>query len=137
ITPAHDAEACAQHSLAELDLLLEHQVPPEHVAAILIEPVLGEGGYIAPPVSFLKALRELATSIGALLIFDEVQTGFGRTGAWFAAQKFGVVPDIMALAKALGRGLPLGAIVTPRDIQERWLSGSHGTTFGGDPLPCA
>jgi len=137
IQPEHDAEACAQHCLAELDVLLEHQVPAEHVAAILIEPVLGEGGYIAPPASFLFALRELATRIGALLIFDEVQTGFGRTGAWFAAQKFGVTPDIMALAKALGGGLPLGAVVSPRELQEKWLTGTHGSTFGGNPVSCA
>ena len=137
ITPAHDAAACAEHCLAELDVLLEHQVPPEHVAAILIEPVLGEGGYIAPPASFLKALRELATKIGAMLIFDEVQTGFGRTGAWFAAQKVGVTPDIMALAKALGGGLPLGAILAPRALQEKWLTGTHGSTFGGNPVSCA
>src|SRR5437868_293218 len=137
IQPAHDAEACAQHCLAELDLLLEHQLPPEHVAAILIEPVLGEGGYIAPPVSFLKGLRELATRIGALLIFDEVQTGFGRTGAWFAAQKFGITPDVLVLAKALGGGLPLGAIVAPRELHEKWLTGTHGSTFGGNPVSCA
>ena len=137
IEPAHDAETCAQHSLAELDVLLEHQVPAEHVAAILIEPVLGEGGYIAPPRSFLVALRDLATRIGALLVFDEVQTGFGRTGAWFAAQKFDVTPDIMALAKALGGGLPLGAVVAPRELHERWLGGTHGSTFGGNPVSCA
>jgi len=137
ITPAHDAEACAEHCLAELDVLLEHHVPPEHVAAILIEPVLGEGGYIAPPASFLVALRELATRIGALLIFDEVQTGFGRTGAWFAAQKVGVTPDVLALAKALGGGLPLGAIVSSREIQSKWLQGTHGSTFGGNPVSCA
>src|ERR671935_332388 len=137
IQPAHDAEACAQHCLAELDVLLEHNVPPEHVAAFLIEPVLGEGGYIAPPTSFPVALRELATRIGALLIFDEVQTGFGRTGAWFAAEKIGVTPDIMALAKALGGGLPLGAIVAPRELQEKWLTGTHGSTFGGNPVSCA
>jgi 4-aminobutyrate aminotransferase len=137
ITPAHDAEACAQHCLAELDVLLEHQLPPEHVAAILIEPVLGEGGYVAPPVSFLKALRELATRIGAMLIFDEVQTGFGRTGAWFAAQKVGITPDVLVLAKALGGGLPLGAIVAPREIHQKWLQGTHGSTFGGNPVSCA
>ena len=137
ITPAHDAEACAEHCLAELDVLLEHHVPAEHVAAILIEPVLGEGGYIAPPRSFLLALRELATRIGALLIFDEVQTGFGRTGAWFAAQKVGVTPDVLALAKALGGGLPLGAVVAPREIQQKWLQGTHGSTFGGNPVSCA
>ncbi len=137
ITPAHDAEACAAHCLAELDVLLEHHVPSEHVAAILIEPVLGEGGYIAPPTSFLVALRELATRIGALLIFDEVQTGFGRTGAWFAAQKVGVTPDVLALAKALGGGLPLGAIVSSRALQDKWLQGTHGSTFGGNPVSCA
>jgi 4-aminobutyrate aminotransferase len=137
IKPEHDAEACAEHCLAELDVLLEHHVPAEHVAAILIEPVLGEGGYVAPPASFLVALRELATRIGALLIFDEVQTGFGRTGAWFAAQKIGVTPDVMALAKALGGGLPLGAIVAPRELQAKWLQGTHGSTFGGNPVSCA
>jgi 4-aminobutyrate aminotransferase len=137
IKPEHDAEACAEHCLAELDVLLEHHVPAEHVAAILIEPVLGEGGYVAPPASFLRSLRELATRIGALLIFDEVQTGFGRTGAWFAAQKVGVTPDVLALAKALGGGLPLGAIVAPRELQAKWLQGTHGSTFGGNPVSCA
>jgi 4-aminobutyrate aminotransferase len=133
----HDAEACADHCLAELELLLDHQVPADHVAALLIEPVLGEGGYIAPPASFLKRLRELATRIGALLIFDEVQTGFGRTGAWFAAQKAGVTPDVMALAKALGGGLPLGAVLAPRELHAKWLPGTHGSTFGGNPVSCA
>src|SRR5512132_1584363 len=137
IKPAHDAATCAEHCLAELETMLEHEVPPEHVAAILIEPVLGEGGFIAPPASFLVALRELATRIGALLIFDEVQTGFGRTGAWFAAQKVNVTPDVMALAKALGGGLPLGAVVAPRELQEKWLTGTHGSTFGGNPVSCA
>ena len=137
IKPAHDAATCAEHCLAELDAMLEHEVPPEHVAAILIEPVLGEGGYVAPPSSFLVALRELATRIGALLVMDEVQTGFGRTGAWFATQKHGVEPDILVLAKALGGGLPLGAIVTSRELQEKWISGTHGSTFGGNPVSCA
>ena len=137
ITPAHDAAACAEHCIAELNTMLEHEVPPEHIAALLIEPVLGEGGYVAPPSSFLVALRELATRIGALLVMDEVQTGFGRTGAWFATQKHGVDPDILVLAKALGGGLPLGAIVTSRELQEKWISGTHGSTFGGNPVSCA
>ena len=117
--------------------MLDHDVPAEHVAAILIEPVLGEGGYVAPPPSFLQALRELATRIGALLVFDEVQTGFGRTGAWFAAQKAGVTPDVMTLAKALGGGLPLGAVLAPRSLHERWRTSTHGSTFGGNPVSCA
>jgi 4-aminobutyrate aminotransferase len=137
IKPAHDASACAEHCLAEIETMLEHEVPPEHVAAFLIEPVLGEGGYVAPPSSFLVALRELATRIGALLIMDEVQTGFGRTGAWFATQKHGVDPDILVLAKALGGGLPLGAIVTSREMQDNWIAGTHGSTFGGNPVSCA
>src|SRR5207245_4950907 len=99
---AHDAEACAAHCLAELDAMLEHEVPPEHVAAIFIEPVLGEGGYVAAPASFLRALRVLATRIGALLVFDEIQTGLGRTGAWCAGHKLGVPPDVMTLARPPG-----------------------------------
>jgi 4-aminobutyrate aminotransferase len=137
ITPPHDAETCGQHSLAVIEQMLDHDIPAEHIAGILIEPVLGEGGYVAPPVSFLQGLRALATRIGALLIFDEVQTGFGRTGAWFAAQKFGVTPDVMTLAKALGGGLPLGAVVAPRAIHERWQTSTHGSTFGGNPVSCA
>ena len=137
ITPAHDAETCGQHSLAIIETMLEHDVPAEQVAAILIEPVLGEGGYVAAPVSFLRGLRELATRIGALLVFDEVQTGFGRTGAWFAAQRSGVTPDVMVLAKALGGGLPLGAIIAPHALHERWKTSTHGSTFGGNPVSCA
>jgi 4-aminobutyrate aminotransferase len=134
---AHDAEACATHCLAELDAMLEHEVPPEHVAAIVVEPALGEGGYVAAPASFLRALRELATRIGALLVFDEIQTGFGRTGEWFAAQKVGVTPDVMTLAKALGGGLPLGAVVASRELMAKWRPGTHGSTFGGNPVSCA
>lgn len=137
ILPAHDEQACVQHCLAELDLMLEHEVPPENVAAILIEPVLGEGGYVGAPSSFLRALRELATRIGALLVLDEIQTGFGRAGAWFACDRSNVIPDIMALAKALGGGLPLGAVVAPRALHEKWRTGTHGSTFGGNPVSCA
>jgi len=133
----HDGEACASHCFAELEAMLEHEVPPEHVAAIVIEPVLGEGGYAAAPASFIQRLRELATKIGALLIFDEVQTGMGRTGAWFAAQRFGVVPDVITAAKALGGGLPLGAVIATRERMERWRTGTHGSTFGGNPVSCA
>ncbi|MDP9265434.1 MAG: aminotransferase class III-fold pyridoxal phosphate-dependent enzyme [Chloroflexota bacterium] len=137
IEPPHAADTCARHSLAELELMLEHDVPQQDVAAILIEPVLGEGGYVPAPASFLVALRALATRIGALLVFDEVQTGLGRTGAWFASQRYGVIPDVMVLAKALGGGLPLGAIVAPRELHEAWRTGSHGSTFGGNPVSCA
>lgn len=137
ITPAHDAEACAEHALAILEAMLDHEIPADSVAGILIEPVLGEGGYVAPPASFLRSLREIATRIGALLIFDEVQSGMGRTGAWFAAQRYGVTPDILLAAKALGGGLPLGAIVSSRELQQKWTTGTHGSTFGGNPVSCA
>jgi 4-aminobutyrate aminotransferase len=133
----HDAEACATHCLAELEAMLEHEVPPEHVAAIVIEPVLGEGGYAPAPASFLRSLRDIATRIGALLVFDEVQTGMGRTGAWFAAQKFGVTPDVLTAAKALGGGMPLGACISTRERMEKWRTGTHGSTFGGNPVSCA
>src|SRR5207244_11284049 len=89
------------------------------------------------PASFLRALRVLATRIGALLVFDEIQTGLGRTGAWFAGQKLGVTPDVMTLAKALGGGLPLGAVVAPRELMAKWRTGTHGSTFGGNPVSCA
>ena len=137
IGPEHDAEVCGEHTLAEIDAMLDHEIPPEHVAAFLIEPVLGEGGYVAAPASFLRELRALADRIGALLIFDEVQTGLGRTGTWTAAEKVGVRPDILLLAKALGGGLPLGAIVAPRELHAKWQTSTHGSTFGGNPVSCA
>ncbi len=137
IPPAHDADACAEHALAILETMLDHEIPADSVAGILIEPVLGEGGYVAPPASFIRSLRDIATRIGALLIFDEVQSGMGRTGAWFAAQRFGVTPDVLLAAKALGGGLPLGAIVSSRELQRKWMTGTHGSTFGGNPVSCA
>jgi 4-aminobutyrate aminotransferase len=132
-----DAREVEELCILELETMLEHEVPPENVAAILIEPVLGEGGYVAAPATFVRRVREIATRIGALLIVDEIQTGFGRTGAWFASQKMEVKPDILLLAKALGGGLPLGAVVAPRAIHEKWRTGTHGSTFGGNPVSCA
>ena len=117
--------------------LFKHQVTPEEVAAFIVEPVLGEGGYIIPPKEWLQKLRELCNEYGILLIFDEVQTGFGRTGEWFAAQTFGVTPDIMAIAKGIASGLPLSATVASRELMEKWPMGSHGTTFGGNPISCS
>jgi 4-aminobutyrate aminotransferase len=103
----------------------------------LVEPVLGEGGYVPAPASFLRGLRAVATRIGALLVADEIQTAFGRAGAWFATTRAGVTPDVLLLAKALGGGLPLSAIVAPRELQHRWRTGTHGSTFGGNPVSCA
>jgi acetylornithine/N-succinyldiaminopimelate aminotransferase len=103
-------------------------------AAILIEPIQGEGGIRVPGAGFLKALRELCDRHGLLLIFDEVQTGLGRTGKLFAYELFGAKPDIMAIAKGLGGGFPIGAILTTRESARGMTPGTHGTTFGGNPL---
>jgi 4-aminobutyrate aminotransferase len=119
------------------NVLFEANVPPKEVAAILVEPILGEGGYIVPPDSFLPGLRALCDRHGILLIFDEVQCGVGRTGKLFASQHWGVAPDIMTLAKGLGSGLPIGLIVAKKKIMEKWPRGSHGNTFGGNPICCA
>lgn len=117
--------------------LFKHQVDPEEVACMILEPVMGEGGYIIPSKSWMKKLREICDRYGILLIFDEVQTGFGRTGEWFAAQTFDVTPDIMAIAKGIAAGLPLSATVASKELMQQWPLGSHGTTFGGNPIACS
>lgn len=130
-------ETGARPYLAEIEHLFTHMVSPADVAAVIIEPVLGEGGYIVPPEGYLQGLRELTRRHGILLIFDEVQTGFGRTGKMFAAEHFGVVPDIMTVGKALAGGFPLSAIIARREIMAQWPPGAHGSTFGGHPVSCA
>ena len=131
---AADAVAWSRMSLENV---FNHLIAPSEVAAILVEPVQGEGGYIVPPVEFLHDLRRTCDEHGILLIFDEVQSGFGRTGQMFAAQTFGVRPDIMAIAKGIANGFPLGATVASRELMSAWQAGSHGTTFGGNPVACA
>ena len=118
-------------------MLFERNVPPTEVAAIVIEPLQGEGGYLVPPDGFLAGLRQLCDEHGILLAFDEVQSGIGRTGRMFAAQHSGVQADIMTLAKGLGSGMPIGAVVAKRSIMQKWKKGAHGNTFGGNPLCCA
>ena len=118
-------------------VLFEANLPPNEVAGILVEPILGEGGYIVPPDSFLPGLRALCDRHGILLIFDEVQCGIGRTGKIFAGQHWDVAPDIMTLAKGLGSGLPIGLVVAKTRIMEKWPRGAHGNTFGGNPICCA
>lgn len=126
-----------RYSLSQLESLFELRISPERVAAILIEPVMGEGGYYPAPNEFLQGLRKIADQYGILLIFDEVQTGFGRTGKMFASEHSGVIPDILVLAKALSGGMPLGAIVASRELHEKWPTGAHGSTYGGNPVSCA
>ncbi|NQD65137.1 aspartate aminotransferase family protein [Bacillus haikouensis] len=132
----HD-EYWAEHVEKDFERLFNHQVAPDEVAAVILEPVLGEGGYVIPPRAWLQKIREICDRHGILLIFDEVQTGFGRTGDWFAASRFGVTPDIMAIAKGIASGLPLSATVSSRELMEQWTVGSHSTTFGGNPVACA
>ncbi len=119
------------------NILFQSNVPASDVAAILAEPIQGEGGYLVPPDGFLQGLRELCDRHGILLIFDEVQSGIGRTGKMFASQHWGVSPDIMTLAKGLGSGMPIGLMVARRRHMEKWKRGAHGNTFGGNPLCCA
>ncbi|MRG84991.1 aspartate aminotransferase family protein [Salinibacillus xinjiangensis] len=121
----------------DVEELFKHKVDAEEVACMILEPIMGEGGYIIPPKSWLKKVREICDRHGILLIFDEVQTGFGRTGEWFAAQTFDVKPDIMAIAKGIAAGLPLSATVASKELMSQWPLGSHGTTFGGNPIACA
>ncbi len=132
-----DDEAVIAWSVNGIQNLFDRLIPPSQVAAILVEPVQGEGGYVVPPAGFLPALREICDQHGILLIVDEVQTGFGRTGEMFATQVFGVQPDIMAIAKGIANGFPLSATVASRELMRQWLPGAHGTTFGGNPIACA
>lgn len=130
-------EACVDEVLGDIERLFEYVVPPGDVAAMLVEPVQGEGGYIFPPRSWLKALRDTCDEHGILLIFDEVQSGFGRTGEWFAADLYGVQPDVVCLAKGIANGFRLGAVGARREIMSQWGAASHGTTYGGNPMACA
>jgi 4-aminobutyrate aminotransferase len=129
--------ARAAFCLGELESLFKYVVAPDTVAAVIVEPIQGEGGYVVPDPSFLRGLRELCSNHGIMLIFDEIQSGWGRTGNMFASEHFGVVPDIMTLGKAIAGGLPMSAIVSTPELMEKWMPGSHGTTFGGNPLAAA
>ena len=134
---AHDPAACTCDWEAQLDLLFHQLVYPDKVAAIIVEPVIGEGGYIVPPPAFLPRLREITSANGILLIADEVQTGFGRTGELFAVRHWDVEPDILVMAKGIASGLPLSGIIANREILDRLPPGSHGGTYGGNVVACA
>lgn len=116
--------------------LFESKVAPEEVAAVIVEPMQGEGGYAIPSKEFLKFWRTLCDEYGILLIFDEVQTGIGRTGKMWACEHLGVIPDVLLTAKGLGSGMPIGAILAKESVMT-WPRGSHGSTYGGNPLACA
>ncbi|MEJ7751774.1 MAG: aspartate aminotransferase family protein [Candidatus Limnocylindrales bacterium] len=131
-----DEDQATTLALEALDRLLD-EAGAESVAALLIEPVQGEGGYNPAPPAFLRAIRERCDRHGILLIADEIQCGYGRTGRMWGFEAAGIVPDVVTLAKAMANGLPLGAIVSSRALQERWGVGAHGSTFGGNPVCCA
>jgi 4-aminobutyrate aminotransferase len=118
------------------DEILQRLLPVDEVAGFMIEPIQGEGGYIVPPPDFFPALRALCDKYDILLIADEVQSGMGRTGKWWAIENFGVEPDIITSAKGLASGMPLGAMITRKEIMS-WPKGSHGNTYGGNPIACA
>jgi 4-aminobutyrate aminotransferase len=130
-------EACVDEVLGDVHRLFEYVVPPEDVAAMLVEPIQGEGGYIFPPRSWLEALRRICDEHDILLIFDEVQSGFGRTGEWFAADLYDVQPDVVCLGKGIANGFRLSALGACREIMGQWGAASHGTTYGGNPMACA
>ena len=118
------------------EFVLQKYMPAEDVAAILFEPIQGEGGYVVPPPEYFQRLKKLADKYGLLLIDDEVQSGIGRTGKWFAIEHWNVEPDVICSAKALASGLPIGATIAKAKIMD-WTGGSHASTFGGNPLSCA
>ncbi len=130
-------EACVKDCIDNLKLLLQQFVHPSQVAAIIVEPIQGEGGYVVPPPGFFSQLREIASAHGILLIVDEVQSGFCRTGKMFAIEHENIVPDIMFMAKAMASGMPLSAFVASKELTSKWLPARHGSTFGGNAVSCA
>src|SRR5256886_12855440 len=130
-------QATLDYVFGVIDEMLDTRVPPKNIAAFIVEPVLGEGGYVVPPAAFMPRLRALCDQHGILLIADEVQSGYGRTGKMFACEHTGVVPDIMTLAKSIASGLPLSAVVATSKLMDQWEPAAHGSTFGGNPVSCA
>jgi 4-aminobutyrate aminotransferase len=136
--PFHlECPSCGYYCVDYIDEFLFHKyVPAEEVAMLLAEPIQGEGGYVVPPDGYFKKLKKLLDENGILFAADEVQSGVGRTGKWFAIEHWGVVPDIVCMAKGIAAGMPLGVMASRADIQD-WTPGSHASTFGGNPVSCA
>jgi 4-aminobutyrate aminotransferase len=132
-----EPEYASNWCLNEVRHMLTAQTAPFETAAIMVEPVLGEGGYFVPPASFLQGLRKICDEYDLLLIFDEVQSGFGRTGKFFATEYFDVVPDIIVIAKGIASGFPLSGIMSRKTLMDKWIPGSHGGTYGGNAVACA
>ncbi|HZI45655.1 MAG TPA: aminotransferase class III-fold pyridoxal phosphate-dependent enzyme [Ilumatobacter sp.] len=134
---ADDSDAAVESSLTAFDRLLLAETAPAETAAVIIEPVLGEGGYMPAPKAFLEGVVERCKRHGILFIADEVQSGFGRTGTWFAVEQYDVEPDIICMAKGIASGFPFSALGTRRELDDQWPKGSHGGTYGGNPMGCA
>jgi 4-aminobutyrate aminotransferase-like enzyme len=134
---ADDADAAVESALTAFDRLLLAETAPAETAAVIIEPVLGEGGYMPAPKAFLEGVVERCKRHGILFIADEVQSGFGRTGTWFAVEQYDVEPDIICMAKGIASGFPFSALGTRRELDDQWPKGSHGGTYGGNPMGCA
>ena len=132
-----EEKSCDLECLNYLKEDFKHIIPEQDVSAVIFEPVQGEGGYIVPPVKYVKALRELCNEKGLLLICDEVQTGVGRTGKMLAVEHFGITPDIVTMGKAVGGGFQLGVVAASKELMLQWKPGAHGTTFGGHPVAAA
>lgn len=133
LTPEQTTEMC----LKDLRHLLVTQTAPQETAAVLIEPVLGEGGYVLPPDDFLAGVQQICQEHGIIFIVDEVQSGFGRTGKWFALEHFGIEPDIIVMAKGLASGFPISGIAARSELMAKWIPGTHGGTYGGNAVSCA
>lgn len=129
--------SCPKRYFTQFEELFHDIIDPYSVAAIIMEPIQGEGGYIVPPKEFIQYVRTICDQFGILLIFDEVQTGFGRTGKLFAQEHFEVKPDIFTVAKGIASGFPLSAIIAKKEIMQQWAPGAHGGTYGGNPVACA
>jgi 4-aminobutyrate aminotransferase len=134
VEPDRVAQACLDY----IEHTLFHTIaPPRDVAAIIVEPIQGEGGYVVPAPGFMRGLRQICDRYGILLIADEVQSGVGRTGKFWGFEHEGIIPDIVASAKGLGGGMPIGAMIARKELTEQWEPGSHGNTYGGNALACA
>ncbi|KAM0710079.1 hypothetical protein Q7P35_002441 [Cladosporium inversicolor] len=132
-----DSSNCCMDPVTQLELLLKRETAPSDTAAIIIEPVLGEGGYVPPPPGYFEAVRKICDKNGILLIFDEVQSGFGRTGKMFACEHWGVRPDILVMAKGIANGFPLSGIASRKELMDMQKPGSMGGTYGGNAVACA
>ena len=130
----YDEQQMTDYCIEQLNQLFKYKTSPELVAAVIIEPLQGEGGYNVPAKSFMKQLRDICSKFGILLICDEIQSGYGRTGKMFAFENFDILPDIVTLGKAIGGGVPMSAVVSTKKIMNKWKTGTHGTTFGGNPV---